>query len=458
MLAEALPTWTEQLARLLSLRDYNTRIVLLSCALLGAAAGLVGSFMLLRKRALVADSLAHATLPGIGIAFMVALAWGGDAKSLPVLLTGAVISGLVGVGSMMAMRRWTRLGEDAILGVVLSVFFALGVCMIDIASRLPASSAGLESFIYGKAASMVASDAWLVGVFAALALLVAVLLFKELRLICFDSTYAASLGLPVSWLDAVLMGLVVTVVVVGLQAVGLILIVALMIIPPAAARFWTDRLGLMLVIAGVLGGLSGLLGASLSALFRGLASGPMVVLVATALFGFSLLLGTARGTLRRGWVRWRQVIRVRRQHLLRRIYEICELGAPRGAVDLQAPIGIEQLAERGHRVPHALARLREARRLGWVEQVDGVRWRLTSDGAAEAVRVTRNHRLWELYLIEFVQAAPWQVDRSADEVEHVIDPSAGARLNDLLAERYPALAARRETVPPSPHLLRSPEP
>src|SRR5687768_13697894 len=135
-----LPSRNEVL-RVIFLRDYNTRVVVLGTTLLGLAAGTIGSFMLLRKRALMGDALSHATLPGIGLAFIVAVAAGQTGKSLPVLLAGAVVTGVLGVLAVLAIRNFTRLKEDAALGIVLSVFFGAGVAVLGVIQKMGTGSA-----------------------------------------------------------------------------------------------------------------------------------------------------------------------------------------------------------------------------------------------------------------------------------------------------------------------------
>ena len=133
---------------LVSLADYNTRVVVLGVLALGLSCGFVGSFMLLRKRALIADTVSHSTLPGIALAFLVMVAAGQDGKWLPGLLLGALLSGLAGMGAVVAVQRFTRVKEDAALGIVLSVFFGFGVSLLGLVQKMSSgSAAGLESFI-----------------------------------------------------------------------------------------------------------------------------------------------------------------------------------------------------------------------------------------------------------------------------------------------------------------------
>ncbi len=441
-----------EILHVLLLRDYNTRLVVLSTAMLGVASGMIGTFLLLRKRSLMGDALSHAMLPGIAIAFMVMVAMGGDGKFLPGLLGGAAIFGLLGVGCVLLIRRHTRLKDDAALGIVLSVFFGLGTALLGLVQDMPeGSAAGLSSFIYGKAASIVRSDLWMIAGTAAVIVSACVLLYKELTIVCFDESFAGAQGWPVQALDVAMMGIVTGVTVVGLQAVGLILMIAFLIIPPAAARFWTHRLSWMMAGAAVIGGLGGWVGASLSALVPRLPAGAIIVVVVSAVFVLSMLLGPARGVLARVLGHHRLSRSVDRQHLLRAIYERLEKGmeAPdRGSVAPGVSVAFDQLlAARSWSAARLRRTLRRAERGGLVERGDRG-FRLTAAGQVEAARMVRTHRLWELYLIRHADIAPSHVDRDADQIEHVLGSDLVAELEAVLDAAPPAAA-----VPSSPHAM-----
>ncbi|OYQ32362.1 manganese transporter [Niveispirillum lacus] len=279
---------------------HNTLVVLLGATALGLAAGMVGCFMVLRRRALVSDALSHATLPGIVTAFLTGLALGIDGRSLPLLLAGAAISGVIAVLTIQAIKRWTRLTEDAAIGAVLSVFFGAGVVLLSVVQELPAANAaGLKGFIFGQTAAMRSGEAMGLGALALVAAALIWLFFKEFRLLAFDEGFARAAGWPTGRIDLALMALVTLVTVVGLQTVGLVLIIALLITPAATARFWTDDLAAMLIIAGGVGAVSGGVGALLSSRFADLPAGAIIVLVATSLFFISLIIAPSRGLLGR---------------------------------------------------------------------------------------------------------------------------------------------------------------
>lgn len=450
-----LPTG-EELLRVLLLRDYNTRIVLVGTMLLGLAAGIIGSFLLLRKRSLMGDALSHATLPGIGLAFIFMTAMGGTGKSLPGLLVGATVTGLLGMGTILALRHLTRLKEDAALGIVLSVCFGIGIAVLGVIQKMSTgNAAGLESFIYGKTASMLASDAILIAVAAGVIVLACLVLFKEFGLVCFDQDYANAQGWPVMLLDGVMTALVLAVTVIGLQAVGLILIVALLITPAAAARFWTDHLPRMVITSAIIGAASGLIGAGLSALVPRLPAGAIIVVVASVIFLFSMVFGSARGVLVRTFERQRLKRTVGRQHILRALYEWMEKADPE--LRIQPPfqkgetgIGFDDLLEERSWTPVRLRHLiRSAEREGLLYVTADGSHHLTEEGMSEARRVVRNHRLWELYLITHADIAPSHVDQDADRLEHVLGRPMVQKLEELLAKDHPHLV-----MPESPHVFR----
>ncbi|MGJ8638142.1 MAG: iron chelate uptake ABC transporter family permease subunit [Opitutaceae bacterium] len=438
----------------LLLRNYNTRLVVVCTLLLGCACGLMGGFLLLRKRSLMGDTLSHATLPGVCGAFIIAVLLGGDGKSLPVLMLGATVTGVLGCATVLFIRNHSRIKDDAAMGIVLSVFFGAGVALLTIASKMPAgAAAGLESFIYGKTASMVLNDFWFLIAITVVVLFLSVLFFKEFRILCFDEAYAASQGWPVKLLDILLLSLVTAVTVAGLQAVGLILIIAFLITPAAAARFWTEKLDKMLLLSALIGGLSGWLGASVSALVPNLPAGALIVLVAAFCFLLSMLFGRERGVVMRAFRQVQLKRRVGRQHLLRALYEILE--ADDVSVDTVQIRSVPFRQVRGRRTwsdAQLKSYLKSSYREGLIDEESkdgGIR--LTEAGLVAAAQVTRNHRLWEMYLIEYADVATSRVDRDADAVEHVLGEKMVAILE---AKLHNFQTLKSNAVPMSPHPIQ----
>lgn len=287
-------------AALLLSAGYNAALVAVGAALLGAIGGATGVFLLLRKRSLVTDAVAHATLPGVACAFLLSVWLGGDGRSMWLLMLGAGVSAWLGLLAVEAMTRFTRLGEDTAIGAVLSVFFGAGVVLLTVVQSGGAGrQAGLEAYLLGETAGMLRADAVTLAVAGLCVALVLAVFRRPLILVAFDPSFAQSIGVRVRLMDMLLMFVSLAVVVIGLRIVGLVLIVALLIIPAAAARFWTERVGVMVWIAAAFGGLSGWGGAAVSAAGTQIPTGPVIVLIAAAFFLVSLLAGLQRGVLLR---------------------------------------------------------------------------------------------------------------------------------------------------------------
>lgn len=424
--------------------DWTISTVLLTVAGLGASAGAVGTFVLLRRRTLLGDVMSHAALPGVAIAFIVSVALG-IGRSLLVLAIGAGVAALVGAWTVGWIRRRTGLRDDAAMAIVLGCFYGCGVALLGVVQSMPTGQqAGLTHLLLGHVASMTRADLIGTTVGAVLVSALCALLFKEWRLLCFDESFARSIGRPVRRLDALLMVALTIVIVVGMQAAGLLVVVALLITPAAAARACTARAGTMMGIAASVGAFSGASGALLSASAPDLPAGALCVLVACACFGVALLLGPAEGLVWRLLRRWRLARRVRREHLLRALWE---LSSPiTSAPHARTPVSLAALLQRRSWSGPALTRLiKQACRASLVECVDArtSSVALTAAGALEARRLERAHRLWEEYLTRRADIAPSHTDRDADVIEHVLGP-------DLVRELERELDASHELTRGAP--------
>ncbi len=378
--------------------DYNTRIVLIGVSLLGGSAGMIGCFAVLRRRSLTGDALAHAALPGLCLAYLL---W--QQRSLPVLLLGAFISGLLGIVLISALRRYTRIKEDAAIGIILSVFFGAGVALYKIIQRSPGGGmAGLDTYIYGKTAGLLLADVYFITALSLAAVLIILLLYKEFQLVVFDPDFAQAQGWPALRLDLLLMALMAVAVIVGLPAVGVLLMAALLIIPAAAARFWTDRLGPMLVWSALFGVGAGVSGTLVSASVDRLPAGPAIILAAASLFLVSMLLAPGRGGLARLLAHWRFRSEVEERRLLRTLYDLTEKYRPE-----RPPLTFSEiLAGRSWTVPRLQQMLAGAVQRGELEQVDPSRYLLTALGLHQAAAVALEQRLLELLLHEHAQLGP----------------------------------------------------
>lgn len=281
--------------------DYTLRTVALGTAIIGIVSGALGSFALLRKQSLLGDAISHAALPGVVLAFMLT-----RSKASLTLIIGALLAGWLATLLIIAVTRTTRIKEDSALGLALSVFFGFGLMLLTFTQRMPdARQAGLDRFLFGQAATLIQRDVVTMAVIGLIALATMAIFWKEFKLLSFDPDYAASLGFPVRLLDIMLTTLLVVAIVIGLQAVGVILMSAMVVAPAAAARQWTNRLGVMAALAALFGAISGVGGAVVSSTGSGLATGPVIVLFMSMIALGSILLASNRGLVWR-WVRDRR--------------------------------------------------------------------------------------------------------------------------------------------------------
>lgn len=404
--------------------NINALLVLAGSLLLGLGAGVIGCFAFLRKRSLLGDALAHAALPGVCGAFLLT-----GTKDPLVILGGAMVSCWLGALSVEWIVRHTRVKEDSALGMVLSVYFGLGILMLThIQKSGAASQSGLDKFLFGQAASLLDRDVIILGGLSVFMLIVVALAYKELKLVSFDPEFAAAIGMPIRTIQIGLATLIVLAVSLGLQAVGVVLMAAMLVSPAAAARYWTDRLSLMLVIAGLFGALSGMLGAFASYVIPRTPTGPAMVVAITLIFFVSLAIAPRRGVLAR-------LIRIRRnqrktaaENVLRTLYrygeEHADWSKPRSTGD------ILRYRQMKTAVLHkTLAQLINAELVTVTE--DGA-YLLTEQGIHDAARITRLHRLWELYLTRRLEIAPDHVHDDAEQIEHILTPELEARLVAVL--------------------------
>ncbi|MEM1177399.1 MAG: iron chelate uptake ABC transporter family permease subunit [Acidobacteriota bacterium] len=416
--------------------SFTARNVLMGASLLGVLGGIMGCFAFLRRQSLLGDALAHAALPGVCLGFLLT----GAKTPLP-LFAGALVAGLIGSLTILLIVRFSRLKEDTAIGMVLSVFFGIGIVLLTYIQKLPeGNQSGLDKYLFGQAATLMPRDIRLMSVLTVLVLGTVALFYKELKLLCFDREYGASLGYPMRRLEVLLTLLLVVVVVVGLQTVGVILIVATLVMPAAAARQWTESLGVMLLLSGFFGGAAGAAGALASSQIAKLPTGPVIVLISSAVLIASLLFAPRRGLL---WSRLEDVRMVRRilsENLLKDLYV---LGERRG--DWREPVGAPELmGMRGQAYGQLRRVAKRLRRDGLLDlQADVLR--LTDGGMDAAKRIVRKHRLWELYLTRQLELAADHVHRDADAMEHTLSEEAVSLLDEKLG--YPRVDPHGQPIP-----------
>jgi manganese/zinc/iron transport system permease protein len=278
--------------------DYTLRIVALGSGVLGAVGGVLGSFAVLRRQSLLGDAVSHAALPGIAIAFLLT----GTKAPLAIML-GAALAGWLGTLVVRSVVTRSRVPFDSALGMVLAVFFGVGMVLLTYIQKMPnAAQAGLESFLFGQAAALLLRDVVTMAVLGMIVLAAVAFLWKEFKLLSFDPGFGASLGMPIGRLDVLLTALLVVAIVIGLQTVGVVLMSAMIVAPAAAARQWCRRLGPMVFVSAAIGIFCGVAGAVTSAVVPRLPTGPTIVLILSLAVTVSLFGAPGRGMIWR-WLR-----------------------------------------------------------------------------------------------------------------------------------------------------------
>lgn len=275
--------------------DYTFRTIALGCMLLGSVSGMLGCFAVLRKQSLLGDAVSHASLPGVCLAFLII-----RSKNTEILLLGALAIGLICIGLIQTIQNYTKIKFDSALAFILSVFFGLGLVLLSYLNKLPgANKSGLNKFIFGQASTFVERDVRLMLYTGIILLIVIILFWKEFKIVIFDSEFAKTLGFPSRKIEILISVLIVITVIIGIQAAGVILISAMIISPAVAARQWTNRLSVMVILSGIFGGIAGLTGTLISITESNLPTGPVIVLVISLIVVFSILFSPKRGILSR---------------------------------------------------------------------------------------------------------------------------------------------------------------
>jgi manganese/zinc/iron transport system permease protein len=360
--------------------DYTLRTVALGAAILGIVSGMLGSFAVLRKQSLLGDAISHAALPGIVLSFLIT-----RSREPAILMLGALIAGWMATLFMLNIIRTTRIKDDSALGLVLSVFFGFGLMLLTFTQKLPdATQAGLDKFLFGQAATLLQRDVITMGVVGLLALGLLATFWKEFKLITFDPEFAASLGFPVRVLDVLLTTLLVLAIVIGLQTVGVVLMSAMIVAPAAAARQWTDKLNLMVILGGLFGALAGVSGTLISSSAEKLPTGPVIVLCISVIVVFSMLFATNRGLIW-NWIRSQQSRRKLRARAVLADLNTLALQHPDQEHGHSTAV-LRAMSTNPEGVSHALRQLQER---GHAREVSHDVWALTEDGLKQAQTNTR---------------------------------------------------------------------
>lgn len=279
--------------------DPTLQTVAIGGAMIGAVSGSLGVFAYLRRESLIGDVVAHSSLLGIMVAFLISYAiTGAGVRTSAVLLPGAIVTGLAAAGLTRLLTAYTRIKEDAALGIMLAVFFATAMVLLRVIERadppIP-GRAGLNHFLFGQAAATTRDDLKWIALVGLASIVVMSLAWCRLKIFAFDPDHARGMGLPSRGIESVLSALLVIGIVIGLQSVGVVLMISMLTAPAAAARQWTRSVGAMVWVSGTIGAIAASVGAVISGTVKHAPTGPVIVLLLTAFFLVSILIAPRRG-------------------------------------------------------------------------------------------------------------------------------------------------------------------
>ncbi|QOV87508.1 metal ABC transporter permease [Humisphaera borealis] len=447
---ETAEPWYSHLARfareLVDDRIGTTDLVVLAAILLGVTCGVLGCFLILRRQSLLGDAVGHAVLPGVFLGFLAA-----GARSTPALLLGALVAGLLAAALIAVLQRTTQLKAGECIGVVFTGFYGLGILLLkhiqNNAARYP-GQAGLDKFLFGQIAGISATDVIYMAVVAAVSLACVALAWRSLAAWAFDEGFAVSIGLPVKAIETMMTGLVTVAIVISIQAVGVVLVAAMLVTPAATAYLLTDRLHRMVLLAAMFGAAAGVIGAVVSLLGADMPTGSLMVIAGGTLFGLAFLLSPRHGLLPRLRRVWERRRRTQAENLLRMLYLIMESRAGGGKVPDNADrrFGVSDAAGARGTTPAAVRKYwRLAAHRGWVDPSSPDPMILTDAGFAEARHVVRTHRLWELFLTQEAKIASDHVHADAEDIEHILPRDVLAKLEHMLD--YPTADPHGKPIP-----------
>lgn len=406
-----------------SFADPNIRYVVFGTLLLTGSTALIGSFALLKKKALIGDAIAHAVLPGICLAFIIT-----GSKHPMVLTLGAFATGWLALILIDQITQHSKIKEDTAIALVLSSTFGLGVLLLTAVQHTGnAAQVGLANFLLGKAAALTSMDVQVMTILSLLSAVIVLLFFKEFTLVAFDKNFAYAIGIPVQRLELLLTSLTVLSIVVGIRAVGIVLIAAMLITPAATALFWTHHLPTMIGLAAALSMLAGLIGVFISYLAPAMPTGPWIVMIISLFAYTSFLFAPKKGLLARRLRQRKHQKKVLHENVLKLFYEL-------GDLDGHFYKSRTLSALRQHRPllqSKLLKGLHQLQQQNMLQQ-DNQKWRLTATGKNKGAAISRLHRLWELYLTQYLKIKPDHVHEDAESIEHIITPAVEADLQQLL--------------------------
>jgi len=410
----------------ISFKDPNVFYVVFGMLCICVGSSLIGTFAYLRKRSLIGDAVAHSLLPGICLGFILA-----GEKNMLFLFIGAFLTGWLSTFLVDYIVNHSKIKQDAAIGIVLSTFFAFGIVLLTFIQKGGyTDQGGLNSFLFGQAAAINKDELLLFAVITGIIILAIVLFYRQFVTVSFNIDYAKSIGLPVKTIEFLMTSLTVLSIAAGIQALGVVLMSALIVTPAAAARFWTHQLRKMLVISVLFSVASGFVGAYVSYSNSGVPTGPWVVMILSVITLLSFLFSTRRGILSRYLKNRKNKMKILHENILKAIYHYHEQNEEEKELSLSIK-AMEILRVRIFDTNQLQKGLKRLIRNGFISKENDL-YALTQDGKTESKRIVRLHRLWEQYLLKRTSIDANHVHSGAEAIEHIISPELEKELEKEL--------------------------
>ncbi|MFT6716170.1 MAG: manganese/zinc/iron transport system permease protein [Saprospiraceae bacterium] len=428
-------TFWEQLIYFFSFTDANITNVLIGTLLLGTAAGMVGTLVVLSKKTLIIDAISHSMLPGICIGFLLS-----GVKNPLYLMGGGMASATLAVYLIGEISKRSKIKMDAAIAITLSILFSFGVIMLNVVQNTGnPNQSGLNDFLFGKAASMLREDLYLFGGLSLIAFICLPLFFRHFKISLFDPIFAQSIGIKRFMIQSVISFLIIITAAAGVQTVGIILISAMIIAPASASLLWTNDFKKTLIYAGIIGATCSIIGVFISYLSPKMPTGPWIVVTLASVSILSVLFSPNGLLVKQLQIRKNRK-NILRENVLKTVYKLKEK-----IKRSSQGVSTEQVSN--YR-PTAIRKVRRAlkylKRKGLIIK-GGDFWSLTEKGMKEAERIVRIHRLWELYLQKYMHLPSNYVHDSAESIEHIVTPEIERSLEQIMGK--PELDPHQQKIP-----------
>lgn len=418
-----------------SFTNANINNVLLGTILLGFTCGIVGVLVVLNKKALIVDAISHSILPGICIGFILS-----GVKSPAYLILGGITAGAISVFLVDWITSFSRIKKDASIAIVLSFMFSIGVILLSVIQESGNSNqSGLSDFLFGKAATIVQDDLYVFGFLSLLVITVIPIFYQHFKIALFDPNFAHTIGLKNKHIQILISALIIISTAIGIQTVGIVLISALIITPASSAFFWTNNFTKSILISGLFAVISSVAGVFISYLSPLMPTGPWIIVVLSAIAIFSSLF-SKKGIVTKRIKGIKNRKKMISDNVLKYMYRIGEDDNTATKGRSFNEIKNFRFIERKE-LTEGLSILTDKK---WVINA-GDLWMLSEQGVKEAKRIIRIHRLWELYMQQFMQIKSDHVHESAETIEHIITPELEKELLKYLGK--PAVDPHQQNIP-----------